>query len=69
MFYSTPPVTRTLIGINATMFAAQLPLGNAILLSFALWPIRSTARAVGKLLKLRWFLSVEQSLSIYKRVP
>lgn len=43
MFYSIPPVTRTLIGINVAMFAAQLLLGDVILLRFALWPIQSAA--------------------------
>jgi membrane associated rhomboid family serine protease len=43
MFYSVPSVTRTLIGINVAMFAAQLLLGDVILLRFALWPIQSAA--------------------------
>jgi len=43
MFYSIPPVTRTLIGVNVVMFVAELLLGDVLTLKFALWPIQSTA--------------------------
>jgi membrane associated rhomboid family serine protease len=42
MFYSIPPVTRTLIGVNLAMFVAQLLLGDVLTLNLALWPIHST---------------------------
>lgn len=41
MFYSTPPVTRTLIGANVAMFLAQLLLGGILTIKFALWPLSS----------------------------
>jgi membrane associated rhomboid family serine protease len=43
MFYSIPRVTRTLIGVNVAMFAAQFLLGDVVILNLALWPIQSTA--------------------------
>ena len=45
MFFSIPPVTRTLIGVNVAMFAAQFLLGDVVILNLALWPIQSTALA------------------------
>jgi membrane associated rhomboid family serine protease len=43
MFYSIPPVTRTLIGVNVAMFVAELLLGDVVTLKLALWPIDSAA--------------------------
>jgi membrane associated rhomboid family serine protease len=45
MFYSVPPVTRTLIGVNMAMFVAELLLGDVFTVKLALWPIQSTALA------------------------
>ena len=45
MLYSIPPVTRTLIGVNVVMFAAELLLGDVFTLKLALWPIQSTPLA------------------------
>jgi len=45
MFYSIPPVTRTLIGVNVAMFVAELLFGDVFTLNLALWPIQSTALA------------------------
>jgi membrane associated rhomboid family serine protease len=43
MLYAIPPATRTLIGVNAAMFVAELLFGDVLFLKFALWPIQSTA--------------------------
>jgi membrane associated rhomboid family serine protease len=43
MFRAIPPVTRTLISVNVVMFVAELLLGDAFTVTFALWPIQSTA--------------------------
>lgn len=45
MFHAIPPVTRTLIGVNLAMFVAELLLGDAFTIAFALWPIQSAAFA------------------------
>ena len=64
MFYSTPPVTRTLIGINVAMFAAQLLLGNANLLSFALADSVFSARQCPWLVD--WLEVVLRSWKVFK---
>jgi len=38
MFAAPPPVTRTLILVNAAVFVAQFALGRVLMLNFALWP-------------------------------
>jgi len=38
MFAALPPVTRTLIIVNAAVFVAQFALGRALMENFALWP-------------------------------
>jgi len=43
MFYSIPRVTRTLLGVNVAMFAAQMLLGDALTLRLALWPVQSAS--------------------------
>jgi membrane associated rhomboid family serine protease len=43
MLYAIPPVTRTLIGVNVAVFAAELLFGDVLVLKLALWPIQSTA--------------------------
>ena len=45
MFYSIPPLTRTLIGINMAMFVAGSLFGDVLTLKLALWPIHSAALA------------------------
>lgn len=47
MFSSLPPVTRSLIFINAGAFLAELLFGNLLFVYFALWPLGSGAAFEG----------------------
>jgi membrane associated rhomboid family serine protease len=56
MFYSLPPITRSLIIVNVLMFAGEALLGGGLTLRLALWPIQSTSFSGGLLSFQPWQL-------------